>query len=212
MKNLIFLLLLNTGMVFGQVETTILNLSYDMSIEFGPQTDTIDVNNDGIGEFIIQNWKNSNNGVIEIVVLDKNPNDSEYGSVKTDIFNLIQDCGSATGTSLYGYIYSSDLTINHTVGIYKTPVYFELNDGFHYGLLYIEYNGLSITIKACSYNNEPDQLIDCTYLSLIEYTKTQEKEEFEYYDTIGQKVDNPVGFTIKVNKSTNKSEKVFINP
>lgn len=196
---------------FSQVESVSLDWEYNVLNESPFEERTIDFDQNGTIEVTVSSWviQADNNIAIEMLINDNNINDSEYGSTKINNCGIVQDCASATSTSISGYIYTSNCNNNYTIGIYRIPVYFELADGFHHGLIYVKYNNNIIKIEGYSYNTIPEEFYDCSYLALTE-NRLKPLGDYKYYNFLGQEVTDPTGYTLKVYEN-GKVERLFIS-
>ena len=82
----------------------------------------------------------------------------------------------------------------------------------HNAILYVRYQGTTITVEGYAWNPTPNGPCDCNstiWLSLKEYKIDYMKGDFNYYNLLGQEMESPSGLTLKVYES-GYSEKVYI--
>lgn len=183
-------------------------------VMFDGQCDTLelDFDQDGTKDMRITSWSNHQGGiqtVTEVLML----NAVGFGGLQVQ-GSYIADC-PATGfnyQSIVGYIYTSGASNPYANQYVKMPFKFQGTSGTHYGLLYVRYVGTTITIEGYAWNPTPGGACDCNstiWLSLNEYEMNNMKGDFEYYNLLGQQVNNPSGIALKVYES-GYSEKVYI--
>ena len=183
-------------------------------VMFDGQMDTLelDFDQDGTKDMRISSWSNHQGGiqtVTEVLMLDA----VGFGGIQVQ-GSYIADC-PATGfqyQSIVGYIYTSESSNPYANQYVKMPFRFQGSAGTHYGLLYVRYQGTTITVEGYAWNPTPNGPCDCNstiWLSLNEYEMDYMKGDFEYYNLLGQRVEGPSGLTLKVYES-GYSEKVYI--
>lgn len=158
----------------------------------------LDIDQDGAKDMRIYAWSNHQAGiqtVVEVLML----NAVGFGGLQnlgSDYY--IADCPS-TGfnyQSIGGYIYTSDSPNPYANQYVKLPFRFEGAAGVHYGLLYVRYVGSTITIEGYAWNQTPNGPCDCNstgWLSLNEIQLNEMNGEFNYYNLMGQKIEEPNG-------------------
>lgn len=185
------------------------------------EADTLefDFDQNGTKDMRISAWSNHQSGIqtaVEVLMFDA----VGFGGLQVSgSSSYISDC-PASGfqyQSIVGYIYTSNALPNPYTNQYvKMPFRFHSAAGTHCGLLYVRYEGspatTTIKIEGYAWNQTPEAPCDCNstgWLGLNKYQMNESKGDFEYYNLLGQRVENPEGFTLKVYES-GISEKVFI--
>lgn len=172
----------------------------------------LDFDQDGTLDMRIYSWSNHTNGiptVVEALMLDA----VGFGGIQTQA-SYIADCpvSGFTYQSIVGYIFTSDASNPYSNQYVKMPFRFQGAAGTHYGLLYVRYQGTTITIEGYAWNPTPNGPCDCSstgWLSLHEYQMDEIQGNFHYYNMLGQKVENPQGLTLKVFEN-GSIQKVYI--
>ena len=183
-------------------------------VMFDGQCDTLqlDFDQDGTKDMRITSWSNHQGGiqtVTEVLMLHA----VGFGGLQVS-GSYIADC-PATGfnyQSIVGYIYTSGASNPYANQYVKMPFKFQGNAGTHNAILYVRYQGTTITVEGYAWNPTPNGPCDCNstiWLSLNEYKMNNIKGDFEYYNLLGQQVENPSGLALKVYES-GYSEKVYI--
>ena len=183
-------------------------------VMFNGEMDTLelDFDQDGTKDMRISSWSNHTGGiqtVTEVLMLHA----VGFGGLQVQ-GSYIADC-PATGfqyQSIVGYIYTSGASNPYANQYVKMPFKFQGNAGTHNAILYVRYQGTTITVEGYAWNPTPNGPCDCNstiWLSLNEYKMNNMKGDFEYYNLLGQRVEGPSGLTLKVYES-GYSEKVYI--
>lgn len=183
-------------------------------VMFDGQCDTLelDIDQDGTKDMRITSWSNHQGGiqtVTEVLMLHA----VGFGGLQVS-GSYISDC-PATGfsyQSIVGYIYTSGASNPYANQYVKMPFKFQGTAGTHNAILYVRYQGTTITVEGYAWNPTPNGPCDCNstiWLSLNEYKMDYMKGDFNYYNLLGQEIDNPVGIALKVYES-GYSEKVYI--
>lgn len=176
----------------------------------------LDFDNDGIKDMRITSWSNHTQGdpLTGITVLMLHA--VGFGGLEVaPNQTYISDC-PATGFSyddIVGFLYHSGFTNPYSNQYIKVSFKFQGNAGVHNGILYVRYVGTTITIEGYAVNLTPNGPCDCAttiWLSLNENQLNPTDENFEYYNLLGQQIDNPKGLVLKVFES-GLSERIFIN-
>lgn len=172
----------------------------------------LDFDQDGTKDMRISSWSNHQSGiqtVTEVLMLDA----VGFGGLQVQ-GGYIADC-PATGftyQNIVGYIFTSDASNPYANQYVKMPFRFQGTAGTHYGLLYVRYQGTTITIEGYAWNATPNDPCDCNstgWLSLNEYQMDELQGNFHYYNMLGQQISNPQGLVLKVYEG-GVSEQVFI--
>lgn len=172
----------------------------------------LDFDQDGTKDMRISSWSNHTTGILtvtEVLMLDA----VGFGGLQVQ-GSYIADC-PATGftyQNIVGYIYTSDASNPYTNQYVKMPFKFQGSAGTHYGILYVRYQGTTITIEGYAWNATPNGPCDCNstgWLSLIEQQMNHDLADFKYYNMLGQQINNPQGLVLKVYES-GLSKKVYI--
>ena len=172
----------------------------------------LDIDQDGMKDMRISSWSNHSNGTqtaVEVLLLEG----VGYGGLQIQN-GYLADCPSTgfTYQNIDGYIFTSDQTNPYSNQYVKMPFKFQGSAGTHYGLLYVRYQGTTITIEGYVWNQTPNGSCDCnatSWLSLQELSPIQTLSDFEYYNLLGQKVETPEGLVLKVYED-GITEKVFV--
>lgn len=177
-------------------------------------TDTMefDIDQNGTNDLRIASWSNHTTGietVIEVLLLSQ----TLYQGFGTDGCYSLKACLESSGTpEIGGYIYSSNCT-NPSNEYVKYPFRFQGQAGIHCGLLYVRYVGTTVTFEGYAWNPTPSGSCSCTtsgWLGLAQPEPIELYGEFEYYNLLGQRIENPNGLVLKVYDS-GATEKVYIN-
>lgn len=172
----------------------------------------LDFDQDGTKDMRISSWSNHQSGiqtVTEVLMLDA----VGFGGLQVQ-GSYIADCPASgfTYQNIVGYIFTSVSPNPYTNQYVKMPFRFQGPAGTHYGLLYVRYQGTTITIEGYAWNATPNGLCDCNstgWLSLHEYQMEELHGDFHYYNMLGQQINNPQGLVLKVYES-GISQKVFV--
>lgn len=214
MKNFVlFIVVFLAGMCHSQISYSNLNLEYETSVPKLPETDSVDIDSDGLVDLQISSWfiyeSLYQNLGIEVLVKD---HDDDFSTTITSIgvknSDIVRDCHTSDTNSIYGYVYSNNSgIINYTSGYSKIPFDFEASDGIHCGFLFVRYNGSLVTIEGYSWNETKKSSggkCPCNndYLSLSEPISSDTFGEVDkYFDLLGKEISEPNGLTIVQYKS-----------
>ena len=174
----------------------------------------IDINQDGVIDLIISSWSNHTFGIstaIEVLLSGS----STYGLQTTSNCNYLQNCiGTPSYNDVSGYIYTSNCSSDPYANQYvKFPFQFQGATEGHCGFLYVRYVGTTITIEGYAWNPVSGGNCSCSssgWLSIEELSPDELQTEYQYYNLLGQRVNDPKGLALKVYES-GVSEKVFIS-
>lgn len=205
MKRLLFLFsLLFSISSFSQISYVDTDWIIDQTqVMFDGQMDTLelDFDQDGTKDMRISSWSNHQSGiqtVTEVLMLDA----VGFGGLQVQ-GSYIADC-PATGfqyQSIVGYIFTSDSPNPYANQYVKMPFRFQGTAGTHYGILYVRYQGTTITVEGYAWNPTPSGSCDCNttdWLTLEEHQMNQPIGDFKYYNLLGQQLTNPQGLVLKV--------------
>lgn len=230
---ILFLLLSASFSIFSQLQEVYLDWQYNVSQYKSADTDSIFIDGDNLVDIIINSWflyeSTYENLGIEATVID---HDGNFTSTPTAIgknnIGQIRDCHQSGQSELTAYIYSNNAPIvnssidqNYTSGYKKVPFDFEAADGIHCGFLFVRYEEnsnqeLVVTVEGYYWNpvlkNQTGGSCPCNsdYLGLMEIKPNQIDVPYQFYDLLGQQIDNPQGLAIKAFKN-GYVEKVYIN-
>lgn len=172
----------------------------------------LDFDQDGTRDMRISSWSNHQSGiqtVTEVLMLDA----VGFGGLQVQ-GSYIADC-PATGftyQNIVGYIFTSDTPNPYSNQYVKMPFRFQGTAGTYYGILYVRYQGTTITIEGYAWNATPNGPCDCNstgWLSLKEYQMDELQGDFHYYNMLGQQISSPQGLVLKVYEN-GVSEQIFI--
>lgn len=216
MKTLLFFssFLLNVGL-FSQISYVNTDWIIDQTqVMVDGEMDTLelDFDQDGTKDMRISSWSNHQSGiqtVTEVLMLDA----VGFGGLQVQ-GSYIADCPASgfTYQNIVGYIFTSDASNPYANQYVKMPFRFQGTAGTHYGLLYVRYQGTTITIEGYAWNATPNGPCDCNstgWLSLSEYQMDELQGNFHYYNMLGQQISNPQGLVLKVYES-GLSKKVYV--
>lgn len=172
----------------------------------------LDFDQDGTKDMRISSWSNHQSGiqtVTEVLMLDA----VGFGGLQVQ-GSYIADCPASgfTYQNIVGYIFTSDAPNPYANQYVKMPFRFQGAAGTHYGLLYVRYQGTTITIEGYAWNATPNGPCDCNstiWLALEEHQMNQPFGDFHYYNMLGQQMSNPQGLVLKVYES-GLSKKVYV--
>lgn len=223
MKSIVlFIVLILTGICHSQISYSNLNLEYETSIPKLAETDSVDIDSDGLVDLQISSWFIYENLFedLGIGVLVKD-HDDDFSTTITSIgvksSGIVRDCHTSGTNNIYGYVYSNNYNsgiINYTSGYLKIPFDFEASDGIHCGFLFVRYNGSLVTIEGYSWNETKKSSggqCPCNndYLSLSEPISSDTFGEVDkYFDLLGKEIKDPHGFVIVLYKN-GITKKVF---
>lgn len=188
------------------------------------EVDTLemDIDQDGTKDLRISSWSNHTIGestVIEVLLLQKNSNELFYGLQTTiNNCNYLQDCpGTPNYNHSMGYIYTSNSVCGanpHANDYVKFPFRFQGVSGTHCGFLYVRYVGTTITIEGYAWNPTSGGSCSCSTSGWLTLEQPGDFKfdlgDYKYYNLMGQEVENPNGFVLKVYE-TGYTQKVFIS-
>lgn len=212
---LLFFIFLFTKGVFAQITYVDTDWIIDQTQSmFDGDADTlqIDIDQDGTDDIRITSWSNHTSGiqtVTEVLMLDA----VGFGGLQVQ-GSYIADCPASgfTYQNIVGYIYTSEASNPYANQYVKMPFKFQGTTGTHYGILYVRYQGTTITVEGYAWNQTPNGPCDCSttdWLSLNEYQIDELQGNFYYYNMLGQQISTPQGLVLKVYESGN-SERIFI--
>lgn|GEM_PF-3395869 len=175
----------------------------------------IDIDQNGSIDMRISSWSKHQSGietVVEVIML----NDYAFGGLENTSCEYIADCPSNgfTYKDIAGYIYTSNCGSNPYANQYvKFPFQFQGVNGVHCGFLYVRYVGTTITIEGYAWNPVAGGNCSCStsgWLSLKQLDNPDiDLGEYQYYNLLGQRVNDPKGLTLKVYES-GLTEKVYL--
>lgn len=230
MKTLILTLALSASTTsFAQLQEVHLDWIYNTSQYQTAETDSIFIDSDSLVDIMIHSWflyeGAYDNLGIEVLVKD---HDDNFTTTPTSIgqtsIGLILDCHQSGQSDLTAYIFSNNNGINgnnYTSGYKKVPFDFEAADGIHCGFLFVRYdvNGNQeqiVTVEGYYWNpvlkSQAGGTCPCNndYLSLTEQEPNQINIPFQFYNLIGQQIENPQGLALKVYEN-GSIQKVYIS-
>jgi hypothetical protein len=177
----------------AQLSIKAIGLNWDISEHQLPKTDSIDVDNDGNADVLIQSYFYDYWNGVEILMVN---HDNDFSStpwirVVNNWNNLsVQEC-DASGSiskSVYAYVYTDNIGVtNHQNKTVVVPLMLKLSNGFSCGNMIVVYSGNNIEINSIVWNNGSENGCNCS-LSLSDIDSIEINKQS--YNLLGQPIQN----------------------